>query len=397
MKIKFLIFLLMGFYFNPSYSQKIVWKSVASLPVGSGGEAIVLNNKIYFISANSTTTGFYRYDPSINTWENLTNLPEWRANLALAEIDGKIYAIGGDEFGNTNYEYTPETDTWKALAPMPTKRQHIDCGIVDNKIYVIGGLTSWTTITKKNEVYDTKTDTWSEKASIPSLRNNPAIVTMDSLIYVIGGAGSTTDVWKYISTIECYNIKTDQWMSKSNIPFALFKPGALVVNKKIFVLGGQKTNGASSSVLWYDEEKNKWNTTTSLPKINAFAGYASIGDKLYVIGGTSCTPENWTWYTDVYEGTVIDTISSSVANIQNEKNLCIFPNPTSGLFSISFGTTPPQQAIVSIFNMEGKLVLTRFFQNIPSATLNLSGYSKGIYLTKLWIDGILSNQKICIE
>lgn len=297
-----------------SSNQTIVWKKLTSFPKTTSGGAtpIVLNNKIYYAPSSyaprSGTSDFYSYDIPTDTWIRLTNMPEVRGNLAIAEASGKIYAIGGGQRGvtKTNYEYTLETDTWQTLDSMPTARQHIDCAVVDNKIYVIGGITSFTNIIKKNEVYDTETNTWSEKAPIPSLRNCPAIVTKDSLIYVIGGAGSEKSIWTTITTVECYNTKTDKWTTKSDLPIPLFAPGAVVVENKIIVLGGQDQSGKSlSSVLIYDIESDTWESTTPLPQINCFAGFASIGNKIYVIGGTTSAPD-WTYYSDVYEGTLID-------------------------------------------------------------------------------------------
>jgi N-acetylneuraminic acid mutarotase len=242
-------------------AQTISWKQLASLPKGySGGEAVALNNKIYFITGTYSGTyskDFYVYDPSTDTWTKLADIPEARSNLAMATVKGKIYAIGGDVFTNSNYVFTPETNTWKTLTSMPTNRQHVDCGIAGNKIYIMGGITSYSAITKKNEVYDTETDTWSEKASVPTLRNNPAIVTLDSFIYVIGGGGATNDIWKAISTVECYNTKTDVWTTRASLPKVLFKPGAILVNNKIVVLGGQNAASVSlSSVQIYDAVKD---------------------------------------------------------------------------------------------------------------------------------------------
>jgi len=291
-------------------NQTIVWKKLTSFPATtSGAEPIVLNNNIYYIPSSyaprSITSDFYKYDIPSDTWIKLANMPAAKGNLAVAEASGNIFAIGGG-FTKTNFKYTPDTDTWQILDSMPTARQHIDCGVVDNKIYVIGGITSFKNITKKNEVYDTETNTWSEKSPIPTLRNNPAIVTKDSLIYVIGGAGSGKSIWTTIATVECYNTKTDEWTTKSDMPFALFKPGAVVVKNKIVVLGGQDASGKSlSSVLIYDIENDTWEKTTPLPKINCFAGYAAVGNKIYVIGGTTSAPD-WTYYSDVYEGTITD-------------------------------------------------------------------------------------------
>ncbi len=291
--------------------QTIVWKKLASFPnTTSGAEPIVLNNNIYYIPSSyaprSITSDFYKYDIPTDTWNKLSNMPEAKGNLAVAEASGKIYAIGGG-WTKTNYEYTPETDTWQTLDSMPTARQHIDCGVVDNKVYVIGGITSFKNISQKNEMYNPKTNSWSEKTPIPTLRNNPAIVTKDDLIYVIGGAGSERSIWETIATVECYNPKTDEWTTKAEMPIKLFKPGAVVIDDKIFVLGGQDQKGKSlSSVLIYDIESDTWENTTALPQINCFAGYTAVGNKIYMIGGTTSDPD-WTYYSDVYEGTIVDS------------------------------------------------------------------------------------------
>lgn len=293
-----------------SFAQKIVWKELASLPEGYySGEAVSLNNDIYFVAGRndaSTTSFFYKFNPKTNQWIKLADVPNPATNLALAAVNGKIYAIGGDLFKNTNREYDPKTNSWKLLNPMPTGRQHINCGVYENEIYITGGLTSWKNITKNHEVYDVTSNTWSEKAAIPYLVQNAAVVTVDSLIYVIGGAGSEEDIWADVWTVETYNIITNKWTQKNNLPQLLFKPAAVVINKEIIVLGGQTTidgkGECSDKVFVYNSKSDQWTETTPLPAKNVFFGCTSIGNKIYVIGGTVGGYPNWDNYADVYEG-----------------------------------------------------------------------------------------------
>ena len=310
-KVTFII--LLCFIVSLSYAQTIVWKQLASLPEGYySGEAVTLNKKIYFVAGRndtSVTPYFFKFLPKKNRWIKLADIPNPTINLALAAINGKIYAIGGDRFKNTNREYNPKTNTWKIVEPMPTARQHIDCGVYGNNIYIIGGLTSWQNITTKNESYDTQTNTWSEKAAIPSLRNNAAVVTLDSLIYVIGGAGTKENIWGDILTVETYNVNSDKWVQKNDLPQLLFKPGSVVVDNEIIILGGQTSiNGredCSNKVFIYKPENESWVETTPLPAKNVFFGCTSIGNKLYVIGGTIGGYPNWTSYNTVYEGKLV--------------------------------------------------------------------------------------------
>ncbi len=296
-----------------SFAQTIVWKQLASLPEGYYlGEAVSLNNEIYFVAGRTDlakVSYFYKFKPKTNEWIKLADIPNSTFNLALAAVNGKIYAIGGDLFQDTNREYNPETDTWKIMEPMPTGRQHIDCGIFGNEIFIMGGLTSWKNITKKHEVYDVLSNSWSEKAAIPSLRNNAAVVTLDSLIYVIGGAGTKEDIWGDVWTVETYNVNSNKWVQKNDLPLLLFKPAAIVVNGELFVLGGQtlidEKNDCSDKVFIYKPETDSWIETTPLPKKNVFFGCVTIENKIYVISGTVGGNPNWDSYSAVYEGEII--------------------------------------------------------------------------------------------
>jgi len=401
MKAINLIFVLI-IIFQVGYTQTITWKKLASIPKPcADGEAVVLNNNIYLVAGNhgqyTESSDFYRYDISEDKWYQQSNLPREMGQLAMAEVAGKIFAIGGSSFSNTNYEYNPETNSWDSVAPMPTARQGIDCGIVDDKIYVIGGITSFSSITKKNEVYDPATNTWSEKTSIPTLRNRSAIVTMDSLVYVIAGAGSSSNIWQNIGTVECYNPKTDTWKTKSNLPIKPLKPGAVVVNNTIVVLGGMDANNNSlSTVLIYNKENDSWKSITPLPKVNYVGAFASVGNKIYVIGGSNSTPTE-TYYSDVYEGTLTDSVPTSVNTFKSEENLNIFPNPIRDKFTISFGSNPVEKAIVTIHNLQGTQVFSKTFQNTPSATIDLTGNAAGIYLVKVIADGVSYEEKIVKE
>ncbi len=298
-----------------SFAQTIVWKELASLPEAyNGGEAVNLNNEIYFVAGRTKTSksaSFYKFNPQKNQWTKLADVPKPATNFALAVVKGKIYAIGGDLFQDANREYDPKTDSWKLLKPMPTARQHINCGVYENKIYIAGGLTSWEKITQKHEVYDVLSNSWSEKAAIPSLRNNATVVSLDSLMYVFGGAGTQDNIWGDIITVETYNVKSDTWMRKNDLPQLLFGSGVTVVNNEIIVLGGQTREGkiedATTKVFIYKAKSDRWIETTPLPIKNVFFGCTSIENKIYVIGGTVGGNPNWDNYSTVYEGEVISS------------------------------------------------------------------------------------------
>jgi N-acetylneuraminic acid mutarotase len=502
MRIKILSLIIIALFSSMAFAQKIVWKPLASLPQATyGGEAVAYNNKIYFVAySDSSYPNFYEYEILHNKWKTLRDLPNL-GDAAAAEVDGKIYVISGEipENTNTNFVYNPETNEWNSLALMPTIRKHFDCGRVNNKIYIMGGITSYDDVpsscTRKNEVYDVTTNTWAEKAPVPTLRNNPAVVAVDSLIYIIGGAGSSSSIWQLIKTVECYNTNTDKWETKKGLPVATLVPGAVAVNKKVFVLGGQNESGAGlSSVYVYDQATDTWTKTTSLPKINVLAGLVAVDNKIYVIGGTESVAYDAPLYSDVYEGTVIsegnfipavyrpipdtsiivgenytykipdftfidddaltysckqsngenlpawlkftpstrtcsgtplnaenltvmvtvtdkenvtvyDEFQISVTNATNikdkqsqiPKESMLYPNPTNGTITLSFRASQNHEALVEIYNLQGSQVFSKTFQNTTSATIDLTGNPKGIYMIKVIAGEKCYDEKILKE
>ena len=103
------IFLLFcSVFFISSYAQTIVWKQMASLPEGCYcGEAVTLDDEIYFVAGRndiSVTPYFYKFNPKLNTWKKLADIPNPAINLAMGAVNGKNYVIGGDRFQNRNRE-----------------------------------------------------------------------------------------------------------------------------------------------------------------------------------------------------------------------------------------------------------------------------------------------------
>jgi hypothetical protein len=90
-------------------------------------------------------------------------------------------------------------------------------------------------------------------------------------------------------------------------------------------------------------------------------------------------------------------ISAGVENKNIESGICINPNPTTGQFTLSFGTTTLKQATAEIYNTDGRLVLSKTFYNTGNATFDLTGYPKGIYMVKVAVDDMVYNEKVLIE
>lgn len=143
---------------------------------------------------------------------------------------------------------------------------------------------------------------------------------------------------------------------------------------------------------------NKIDTTDTLPTNNQT-----------LITSFSITPENILingedFYASVFfegYGTIhkfTDNSLSTQENIEENKinDIKIYPNPATTLINISSQNNEALQK-VAIFNLLGKQVLQRSFNNELKVEINSNDLSKGIYLVKVHSEGKLFVKKVVIN
>jgi N-acetylneuraminic acid mutarotase len=130
--------------------------------------------------------------------------------------------------------------------------------------------------------------TWLTRANMPGIERWAFALAPtknaegQSILYAIGGEipyGPT------LGTVHAYNVATNTWSRKPDMPAALASSMAGVINGKIYVAGGTPTNrnrGPSSSLFVYDPATNVWTQKRNMPEGGAGRVAGVIGGKLYV-------------------------------------------------------------------------------------------------------------------
>jgi len=89
-----------------------------------------------------------------------------------------------------------------------------------------------------------------------------------------------------------------------------------------------------------------------------------------------------------------------IEDIDPFAGLIIYPNPTSGIFTIEMDNELFGELIIAIFDQNGKeirIIKSEKTTGNFSEQVNLSSYTKGLYYISLEINGQVSNKKIIIE
>ena len=262
-------------------------------------------------------------------WEQVTKLPTWRIDDAAAAVGDKIYLIGGFDHKthvggrgpalSTVDVYDTWTNTWDAAAEIPTPRIGPRTAVFSNKIYVFGGYDlkgPWgaTRYHKTVEVYDTQTDTWVKKQDMPTLRMPFATAVVDGKIYLIGGirievkdgvfgGKAITDL------VEVYDPLSDRWEKRADMPTARSAGDAVVVDSKIYVLGGQARFARDlvgdyvTHIEEYNPETDQWHQLRDMPMFKFGFSTVAVDNEIYTIGGINNEVKR-TDAVDVYNPTV---------------------------------------------------------------------------------------------
>ena len=251
------------------------------------------------------------YDPETDTWEQRADMPTPRFAASTSVVDGKIFAIGGEQLKKIKqgkgwvYEfkklptvemYDPLTDTWTQKTDMPTVRSYLSTSVMDGKIYAIGGMSNSNEQGRLEtvEMYDPLTDTWAKAREITHPRSCAAISVVNGEIYAIGGRGWSGIQNKpdpYLSSVEVFNLKTNQWQERTKMPAPKTSHTANVIDGKIYVIGGYVQEGKEyknlATIERYDPTTDCWSQEPDM--LTGKSGHTTevIDGKIYIFGGES--------------------------------------------------------------------------------------------------------------
>jgi hypothetical protein len=173
--------------------------------------------------------------------------------------------------------------SWFTKTSMPTERYDMCTGTVQGVIYVIGGDPGSLVPISTVEAYDPSADTaggtpWTTKWSMPYSMHRLAAAVIDDTIYTCGG-------W-YGMGVKAYTLEydpfSDWWVRKSDMPAVRQYHTAASIGGKMYAIGG---SGPVNTCFEYDQATDSWTTKTAMPTARYALASAAVGGKVYVIGG----------------------------------------------------------------------------------------------------------------
>ena len=262
---------------------------------------------------------FGRFDPIANTWTPLAPVPDLNNAMAsgvYAPNVNKLFVFGGERVPtatvvNTTRIYDIGTNTWSTGANMPDVRAFMASGYYNGKIYLVGGYStgSITLAFLQTWEYDPVADTFVTKTSIPAPAGfgGAGSGVVNGHLYVAGGRDSNNTI---LASLWDYNIATDTWTQRANLPTGINVPGSAVIAGKLWVFGGGDpfANGSPAAPAspkqglrgWltrlfrpdttnilqvYDAVTDTWSSGPSLNQQRSFPAGTGVGNTAVAVGG----------------------------------------------------------------------------------------------------------------
>ena len=243
-------------------------------------------------------------------WSSQTPLPVATQEVGGVACNGKVYVLGGIIGQNSQgvidtnkaWAYDPAAKQWTELAPSPgTAVDHPGAACLDGKVSLIGGLIRAGVAVKEVYAYDIATNTWAQKADLPQPRGAAGVAVYAGKIYVVGGLGYPDK-----NDLFVYDPATDTWATKAPMPTArdhlIFKE----VGGKVYAIGGRTAvtiQSMTNANEVYDPATDSWRTAADgiapMPIPRAAMAASTLHGQIQIWGGEGapCAPNTPNCYT----------------------------------------------------------------------------------------------------
>ena len=259
-----------------------VYRTVA---VASGGRIYVLGGHD---SAGGSVSSVIRFDPGTGNSAVAGSLALPTHGAAAAVLEGKILVFGGAslQVHDTVQEFDPATGKTKVVGYMPVVRADTTAASVDKEVVLIGGFDG---DGPQGDVWATTDGTrFRVVAHLAQPVRYPAVAVQRNDVYVFGGLISGGE-YNGLFTSDIQEVAPSSGTARvvGHLPQPLAHAMGASIGGRLFVIGGSTPTGPSRQVLRFDLAKASVSLVTRLPQPLTDAAVATIGTTAYLLGGMS--------------------------------------------------------------------------------------------------------------
>ncbi len=235
--------------------------------------------------AASSSAAVRRDDGDGLRWERLADLPQGRAGMAAAVVEGRMYVMGGQTAAGVSADtlmFDLTLNTWETRTSLPEAVRDVQAVVLGERMYLAGGLRADGQVSAALWVYDPRADVWTQAAPLPEGRSAAAAAALDGRLYLFGG----WDGQRARDTVWVYDPAQDRWAEGGRLPLAVWGAAALPVEGRVMVMGGWGEQGLSTRQWLYAPQRQAWEERSALPTGRGGMGAVGLAGQVYILGGS---------------------------------------------------------------------------------------------------------------
>lgn len=259
-----------------------------------------------------------------------------------------------------------------------------------------------------DDIYFLKKDkngvfTWQEKTlRLPEKKAYAAVVnTSDGIIYV--GGENEKGLSNKVVLIQVFRNQINTKISIfPDLPFALTNAAATLVNNQLFVAGGEKTDGVSSTLMSLDLDNLAlgWKILPNIPEKVSHTVLLNHGEKLYLLGGRQKQESGIsTFFSACFAFNLVTQMWEKLQDLPYPLSAgtgCVIGENTLAMFGGDKGTTFHQveKLLVAIQAEQNAEKKQRLIQEKNQLQINHPGFSQEVLLYNISSNQWTNNNKI---
>lgn len=288
-------------------------------------QMIQLNNKLYIFGRGANEIHLFEYDPSQNSWKNLSRCPafsnalgwdkeKYYKTIQLVTLDNKLYVFGRGGKEIHLFEYNPSITQWEEKSRLAELNDlkgweqakyynTIHTAVANNKLYVCGRgakeihlfeydpkTNNWKNLNRHSALIDS--DGWCQEEYYSTVQ----MTAMNNYLYILGRGEKELHLFSYDTTanqwhnLKGYPVFTDAENWNKTQYYSTIQMNTIGNNLYVFGRGAKEIH-----LFEYNSVTNKWR---SLKRYNEFRddlGWdnskyyrtiqtLTVADKLYIFG-----------------------------------------------------------------------------------------------------------------
>ncbi|KAL8119806.1 hypothetical protein AgCh_017065 [Apium graveolens] len=168
---------------------------------------------------------------------------------------------------------------------MTTRRSYSSTAKLGDELYIIGGMDGGDIWYDTVESYNLPSDRWVSRPSLNKKKGSLAGVYLSNKIFAIGG-GNGADCFSEVEiTVERFDPREHSWVGVRNMSTKRTCHSVVVLDEKLYALGGCDGGNIHSTIEIFDPRMNSWMIGECMSNSRAYTGAVVMGGNIYAIGG----------------------------------------------------------------------------------------------------------------